>query len=288
MKKYYNLELKKTVSVTGLKTVENLTLDKAFFYPSETHKFYELIYVLDGNIYCENDEKIVSLNVEEFKLTLPNVSHRYFTDTKARIFIICFSCNTNVLSALDQSTLLEMEEKILMEKLIIETEKAFELPFKERVILKKDAPIGAQQIIENIIEELLIKLLRKQLANDKIYAVKDISELQLNLVNDVIELLKNNIYSKISLSEICKKLFYSNTYLNNLFKKYKHITIIKYYHKLKIEEAKSLLNQGFTVAEISDKLCFDNPNYFGKSFRAITGNTPSEYKKLTTDMHKIY
>ncbi len=279
MKKYYNLELSKIVSVTGLKTVEKLKLDKEFFFPTESHSFYEFVYVLSGEIYLENNDKSLSLNAGEFRLTFPNVAHRYFTENDSEIFIVCFKCKSNVLSILDQPILIKNDQKILMEKLIFEIENSFKLPFEERVELKKDAPIGAKQITENIIEELLIRLLRDRLDNSTILSVKNKTELQSALVNDIVEILKENVYKKISLSKICKSLFYSSTYLNNVFKEHKHVTIMKYYNTLKIEESKRLLLQGISIQEISDKLCFDTPNYFTKTFKSITGLTPSKYRQ---------
>ena len=280
MKKYYNLELKKTISVTGLKTVENLTLNKGFFYPPETHNFYEMIYVLDGEVCCENDGEILRLDKGKFKLTSPNILHRYFTASGANVFIICFTCKSALLSVLSAPTVLENEEKKLIEKLMREIEKSFELPFRERVILKKDAPIGAQQITENIIEEFLILLIRKTIEKDEIKVVKNETELEKNLVNDIKEILRDNIYGDISLSEICKQTFYCNTYLNNIFKKYAKTTIMRYYNDIKIEEAKTLLSKGLSVTDVSNKLHFDDPNYFSKTFKKKTGFTPSLYKSL--------
>ena len=285
MKKYYNLELKKTISVTGLKTIENLTLNNVFFYPSEKHNFYEMLYVLDGEVCCENDDAILRLDKGKFKLTPPNVSHRYFTDTNANVFIICFSCKSNVLSILSEPAVIEHDEKKLIEKLIREIEKSFELPFKERVILKKNAPIGAQQITENIIEEFLILLIRKTIEKDKITVVRNEIELEKNLVNDINEILSDNIYGNISLSEICKQLFYCSTYLNNIFKRHAKTTIMQYYNDLKIEEAKLLLKSGLPVSEVADKLHFSDPNYFSKAFRKKTGYSPSSYKNIKINQY---
>ena len=281
MKRYYNSEIEKIVSVTGLKTLEKLSLDADFFYPTETHKFYELIFVLDGNIRCESDGTLIRLGAGELKLTLPNVPHRYYAEKKANVFVLCFGCKSDALSALDGVTFLDGEEKYLMEKLVAETEKSFELPFNERVVLKKDAPLGAKQITENVLEELFILLLRKRFDEDGLRGVKGKSELRLNLVNDITEILKKNIYGMITLDDICKQTYYSKTFLNNIFKKHKRTTIMRYYNYLKIEESKRLLRNGLSVSETSEKLCFDNPNYFGKTFKSITGFTPVKYKKLS-------
>lgn len=279
MRKYYNLELRKIVSVTDLKTVENVSLNKEFHFPTESHSFYEFVYVLSGEIVCEAFDKRFTLKNGGFNLTLPNVPHRYFADSDAQIFIICFNCKSSVLSVFDNPVFLEDGEIGIMEKLIAEIENSFELPFKERVILKKDAPIGAQQIVENTIEELLIHLLRTKLSSNTVKSVKSKTELQTALVNEIISMLKESVYNRITLSKICRSLFYSSPYLNNLFKEHKKTTIMKYYAKLKIDESKKLLEQGLSVQEISDKLCFDNPNYFAKTFKSITGVTPSKYRQ---------
>ena len=55
---------------------------------------------------------------------------------------------------------------------------------------------------------------------------------------------------------------------------------MEYYIGLKINKAKELLtNSDFTVKEIAEKLCFDTPNYFTKTFKRIVGYTPTQYKK---------
>ena len=55
---------------------------------------------------------------------------------------------------------------------------------------------------------------------------------------------------------------------------------MEYYSDLKISTAKKLLRENeLSIKEISEKLCFDTPNYFSKTFKKIVGLTPSEYKK---------
>ena len=55
---------------------------------------------------------------------------------------------------------------------------------------------------------------------------------------------------------------------------------MEYFTSLKIEKAKQLLRENeLSVKEIADALAFDTPNYFSKTFKQLTGQTPSSYKK---------
>ena len=47
-----------------------------------------------------------------------------------------------------------------------------------------------------------------------------------------------------------------------------------------MKEAKRLIREReLSVKEISEKLSFDTPNYFSKTFKKKTGMTPLQYRK---------
>jgi two-component system response regulator YesN len=55
---------------------------------------------------------------------------------------------------------------------------------------------------------------------------------------------------------------------------------MEYYTSLKIERAKQLLLENeMTVKEIAARLAFNEANYFSKTFKRLTGLTPSQYRK---------
>jgi hypothetical protein len=55
--------------------------------------------------------------------------------------------------------------------------------------------------------------------------------------------------------------------------------------ELKIEKAKKLLRESYmSVSDISELLSFDNPNYFSKTFKRITGSTPTKYRNMRKEM----
>lgn len=72
----------------------------------------------------------------------------------------------------------------------------------------------------------------------------------------------------------------SNNYFSSQFKKELRITFIEYLTRVRIEQAKLLL-EGTTMLtyEISDKVGFNDYKYFSTVFRKYTGLSPSQYRK---------
>jgi len=100
------------------------------------------------------------------------------------------------------------------------------------------------------------------------------------LTEDITQLLGSNIYGKISVSDICRKLNFSRTYISARFKQTLGMTINEYMTKLKIEEAKTLIREEkHSISQISEMLCYDNPHYFSRVFKKVTNMSPREYKE---------
>jgi len=92
-------------------------------------------------------------------------------------------------------------------------------------------------------------------------------------------MLKNSLYTRLTLEEISQQTYYSKTILNQIFKKNMGIPIMQYYNGLKIEEAKKLLRKNYSSAEIANLLMFESATYFTKVFKKYVGMPPSAYKK---------
>lgn len=102
-----------------------------------------------------------------------------------------------------------------------------------------------------------------------------LSELTIQIKN----YLNANLKKTITLSDISAKTFFSLAYCSEVFKRDMGITIIEYAIKLKLEEAKHLIQQGFPLKDLHNQLGFTNYNYFSRLFKKKLGYTPSEYKK---------
>ncbi len=282
MKKYYSHLVKKVIHVKKLMAIDYTQISSDFNFAEEEHTFYEFAYVDGGTVNCVYKDQVVELKQGDFLLIEPSTPHRYEYTGKngTHIFVVCFDANSDFFELINGKTTLNDEEKVIMSAVFSECKKTFKFPRNGKLELIDSPAFGSQQLIENYIETLLIHITRNKLySRPEIKFVMDSMDFNNKLVNDIIGILKQNLYGKITLENIQRILFYSKTYLNNNFKKITGDSIMHYYRYLKIEEAKKLIKKGESITTVSDKLFFESPNYFSKVFRSITGLTPSNYKK---------
>ena len=111
-----------------------------------------------------------------------------------------------------------------------------------------------------------------------VFASKD--DFQKKLHVKIVEYLKENINGTLSLTELCQKFNYSNTFLCTKFKEQSGESIMYCFNRLKIEEACRLMDDSdLSLTDISVRLGFNNPYYFSRVFKRIKGIAPSEYRR---------
>ena len=83
-----------------------------------------------------------------------------------------------------------------------------------------------------------------------------------------------------SLSELSQKYGYSERYIGKMFKKLSGISFSDYMLNSRISKAKTLLRQtDVPLAVIAEETGFYDACHFARSFRHLTGMSPSEFRK---------
>lgn len=98
-------------------------------------------------------------------------------------------------------------------------------------------------------------------------------------INETIEYMKKNVKTPLTFEKILLNANMGETYFKRYFKKITGFSVMQYFKKMKIEEAKNLIktsNMNFT--KISENLGYDSIHYFSRQFKALTGMTPTQYK----------
>ncbi|MFB9328021.1 response regulator [Paenibacillus aurantiacus] len=88
---------------------------------------------------------------------------------------------------------------------------------------------------------------------------------------------------ELSIKSIAEHLFLTPNYLSLQFKKETGMTINQYITDFRIDKAKELLsNRQYKLYEIAAHVGIQDANYFAKTFKKVTGLTPSEFKERHT------
>jgi AraC-like DNA-binding protein len=97
-----------------------------------------------------------------------------------------------------------------------------------------------------------------------------------------ISFMKANIHKQLSVEEIARQLHYSPSHYASLFKKKMGLSPIEYFIRMKIHYACQLLSQReLIIKEIANKIGYDDPYYFSRIFKKVTGKSPEQYKNTT-------
>lgn len=93
------------------------------------------------------------------------------------------------------------------------------------------------------------------------------------------EIIMNEYNSNLSIKDIAYKSAINECYLKKDFKKYYGMTILEMLQKRRLEVAKELLKNDFSINEIATKVGYKHSGHFSKLFSNYFKITPSEYKK---------
>ena len=98
-------------------------------------------------------------------------------------------------------------------------------------------------------------------------------------VKQVIRYMTQNIAQSIDMHELASRVYLSHSALIWKFRKELGTTPSQYLIQLRLQYAKQLLlNQNYTIAQISGLCGYSNPYYFTNAFHRHTGMSPTEFR----------
>lgn len=107
------------------------------------------------------------------------------------------------------------------------------------------------------------------------------------MINEVYRYIQDNYQKDISLDDIASYIGFTPNYLANIFKEKTGKTVISYLINYRINKAKSLLTKtDLKIYQISNKVGYNNPNYFSQVFKNNVGVSPNQYKQATNEKLK--
>ncbi len=288
MQNYVKTKLNRIINIDKIVSLHYYEYVKDFKGYKETHDFWELVYSDCGEIEIVADDTSHILKQGEIIFHKPNQVHNILAlGIFASAFIISYEClDESAKFFEDKIMTLDDDEKEIMAEIFREGKVAFQGPFdrifQARLIRKQNQRLGAEQLIKNHLEHLLIHILRKNTENTYEYKETIIPNNcnERVLVDKVISLLYDRIYEKVYLKELCYTLSFSKSYIEKVFKKHVGCGIINYFNKIKIDEAKKLISDNtYSFSEIATLLKYSSTQHFSTAFKQYTSMSPTQYSK---------
>lgn len=152
-------------------------------------------------------------------------------------------------------------------------------------------PIDFEELYK-VLDKIRPKLLLKNKFKDYAQSGKGISlyreildiryyasiEDKTDYVMDMIEYVKENYNSRISITDLSEKYQVSTVYLNSKFKDETNYTFNDFLNRYRILKSVGLLKEGkLLIYEIAERVGFQDYKYFSQVFKKYTGQSPTEF-----------
>jgi two-component system, response regulator YesN len=139
-------------------------------------------------------------------------------------------------------------------------------------------PISVESL-NTCLQKILITMSSEH--NELATISNDTNHLDQKTIYELVEqFLCDNYKQDISLGEMANHFGFSIEYLGKIFKKYTKQTPSKYLAKLRINEAKRLLNSQpeLEIQKIAEMVGYKDNFYFSRTFKSQVGVPPSDYR----------
>lgn len=257
------------------------------FNELEVHNFWEFVYVDKGQIQVIADDNCFTLKQGEMVFHKPGQAHDLYGDGKVapNVLVGCFFCSDIAMEYFeDKIVTINKRNKELLSEIVYETQQAFEKQNDDvyllQMVKKRQSMVGSQQMLKLHLEELLIRLIREDNFERKKERSQSVTRdnFESEMVEKIVTYMRNNIRRNLKREDVCKEFSICATSLENMFKKIKNQSAMKYFSDLKVDVAKKLIRENtYNFTQIAEILGYNTQHYFSAVFKKSVNMTPSEY-----------
>jgi len=272
---YERCEIHRPLQITGLFTAFEKRFAPDFSFDGESHDFWELVYVAEGMAGVATGQMVYTLSAGQMILHPPMEFHRIWAadGTSPRVMVISFESMglewtqdaVRTLSAGQggqvQRALELLRDNYQMEGMHVRRA----LPQRE---------VGAARAV-CVLEHLLLTLMAESSPAGICDSSRSARQFQ-----RLVAIMEAAIENSLSMAELTQISGMSESSVKRIFARYTGMGPMRYYMDMKVRRAIALLGEGLRVGEVSQRLGFENQNYFCTAFKRVTGCTPTQFRKM--------
>lgn len=107
----------------------------------------------------------------------------------------------------------------------------------------------------------------------------DLNPKEQERINRVCQYVEQHYTETIDISTMADLASMTIPAFSRYFKRMTHLTFTDFVNEYRVNQARRLLYSARTVADVGSAVGFNNLSHFNKTFRSVTGQTPSAYRK---------
>lgn len=261
-------EVDMAFNIFGFHTAIEYNWDEHYSVCGERHDFWEIVYVISGEVEVVEDDRVYRLKERNIIFHAPMEFHkiRSLPGMSPHILILTFSAAGTLPAELKEGVFnVSLEEQEILYSIV-------------GVVSDFLEGRGSDMLEMNLtvlgLSSFLLKLISSQKAKSRYSHLRSATE-----YHNIVTTMKNELYSNITLAELSDKCNVSISYIKLLFARYSGISPKAYYSNMRFDEAVRLLEEEYSVNEVSEMMNFSSRNYFSVFFKSRCGLPPAKYIK---------
>lgn len=232
------------------------------------HSHLELIYMIDGQVIANVDNKDFLIEAGDLFLSFPNQIHYYHDYASLDGIILIFS--PELFKDLREIFQNKVPDSPIIKSSLI----SFDVHKHLMQILEKnhsDAPFGpiaAKGYLLAFLGEILPLMKMTPARSDQ------------DNIKRLLQYCADNYTEPLTLDGISRQLHLNKYYISHVFKERMNIGFTDFVNNLRTEHACNLLEEGVNITEVAFASGFSSIRTFNRCFSQNIGMTPREYIKM--------
>ncbi|UJF32461.1 AraC family transcriptional regulator [Paenibacillus hexagrammi] len=268
-------------------SVYKVELVNGLFFSYHWHREIELIYMTYGSALFHIGTDTVILQQGEGLLIPSGQLHASYPDQEQPAYFHAIVCDPQLLSSSTYDAIQNkylspwLERKLLLPD-IYRRHTAWErsvLHYMEDMMRQYEGkPAGFELKIKADLLAIFAELLPHSEHSSDLPGISSDAK-KIERIKPVLSYIRENYKERLPLGELAALVAMSEGHFCRFFKSIVKKTPVEYINSLRIEQAiRCLENPHTKIIDIASEVGFESPSYFIKTFKALKGMTPTDYR----------
>lgn len=236
--------------------------DQTWIHPEKTEITHELIYVISGDVFIEENNQCYHLRKNDAILLKPGISHKGYLISSPPVSFYWIHFHTDNFEGLNIKS-------------------NYIKNFTDSSLFKKLLHVANSSNYPDYSQEAVLLSILNDLSSYSLSSTEDYK-----LIRDAAEYIRINSQSKIYIEDVASRYNLNPQYFSKLFKKYYSMGLKEYISIERMNMAKNLLcNTSYSVKEISFIMNFENENEFINYFKYHQNQSPTKFRNSLSNIH---